>query len=191
MSETIRIELTEKEWVVVSVVMAEFGLMFADYLKHKPLEFSSILRKGLADPEFSNDMMSAGDQLSIAASKAKGEELPTVAVRQRHGALISVELEEVEFVVLRTCWQVMITLLGQAMENKELKMPVEDLPPAKFYERLGRDLNSVMRKLPIMQANSHVGATSPPSPTSAKAAPREESTSRAEQAPKKWWQLWK
>ena len=191
MSETIRIELTEKEWVVVSVVMAEFALMFADYLKHKPLKISSILRKGLADKEFSNDMMSAGDQLRIVDSKAKGEKLPTVAARQRHSALISVELAEVEFVVLQTCWQAMITLLGQAMQNKELKMPVEDLPPAKFYERLGRDLDSVMRKLPIMQDHSDVAATSPPIPTSAKAAPSEESTSRPDQAPKKWWQFWK
>lgn len=179
MSETIRIELTEKEWVVVSVVMAEFVLMFADYLKHKPLEFSSILRKGLADTEFSNDMMSAGDQLRIVDSMSKGEKLPTVAERQRHSALISVELEKVEFVVLQTCWQAMITLLGQAMQNKELKMPVEGLPPAKFYERLGQDLDRVMRKLPIMQDHSQVTATSPHSPTSAKAMP----TTSAERSP--------
>ena len=125
-----------------------FGLMFANHLIHKPLEFS-LLRKGLADPEFSNDMMSAGDQLRIVANKAEGKELPTVAVRQRYGSLISVGLEKVDFLVLWTCWQAMIKLLGQAMQNKELRMPVEDLPPAKFYERFGRDLDSMMQKLPI------------------------------------------
>jgi hypothetical protein len=157
MSETIQIELTEKEWGAVSLVIAEFNLMFADYIIHKPLEFSSVLRTAVADPEFGNDMMSAGDQLRIVASKIEGEGPPTVAVRPRHGTLISVDLEKVEFFVLRTCWQVMITLLAQAIENKELKMPVEDLPPAKFYERFVRDLSSVIDKLPL-------GATSPPSP---------------------------
>jgi len=92
--------------------------------------------------------------------------------------------------VLQTCWQAMITLLGQAMQDKELKMPVEGLPPAKFIERLGRDLDSVIRKLPIIQDHSDVAATSQPIPTSAKAAPSEESTSRSDQAPKKWWQFW-
>jgi hypothetical protein len=147
MSETIQIELTEKEWGVVLVVMAEFSQMFANFVINKPLEVS-LLREGLADSEFSNDMMSAGDQLRIVANKAEGKELPTVAVRQRHGSLISVGLEKLDFIVLWTCWQAIIKLLGQAMQNKELRMPVECLPPAKFYEQFGRDLENMVKKLP-------------------------------------------
>ena len=151
MSEMVRIELTKKEWLAVSTVMASFAVMFSDYLNGKPLEFPLVFHQKMQDIEFQYDIMSAVHQLRILVSKTTDEEPPTGAAPQRHGTLVPTELEKVEFLVLWRCWAVMIILLGQSIENQELRMPVEQLPPAKHYERLGRDFSKVLDKLPLSE----------------------------------------
>ena len=151
MSKMVRIELTKKEWLAVSTVMASFDVMFGDYLKGKPLEFPLVFHQKMQDIEFQYDIMSTGHQLRILASKTIDEELPTGAAPQRHGTLVPTELEKVEFLVLWNCWRAMIILLRQSIENQELRIPVEVRSIAEHYEQFGRDFSKVLDKLPLSE----------------------------------------